>query len=120
MYSERLQSGFTLIELMVAISIVAILLALGLPSFQASLRSNRVTTATNEMLASLSLARTEAIKGIGTAGVCPSSDGSTCGAGTDWSGGWLVWRTDATGAGTVQTPVRYVQQKGSTAVTGPA
>ena len=37
------------------------------------LRSNRVATTSNELLASLSLARTEAIRGLGPAGVCPSA-----------------------------------------------
>ena len=115
------QAGFTLIELMVVVAVVAILAALALPSFQQSIRSNRVATTTNEVLASFSLARTEAIKGIGVAGVCPSSDGSaTCANTTDWGGGWVVWRTDATAAGNVRTVVRYVQQKAGTVVTGPA
>lgn len=113
------QSGFSLIELMVAIAVAAILAALALPSFQQTIRSNRVATTANEMLASLALARTEAIKGIGTAGVCPSSNGTSCATATDWSGGWVVWRTDATGAGTVQTVVRYIQQKSGTLVNGP-
>ena len=47
------QSGFTLIELMVTIAVLAVLLAWGLPNFQNSLRSNRVATSTNEVLASV-------------------------------------------------------------------
>ena len=114
------QAGFTMIELMVVVAIVAILAALALPSFQQSIRSNRVATTTNEVLASLSLARTEAIKGIGVSGVCPSTDGTNCANSTNWGAGWVVWRTDATATGTVRTVVRYVQQKAGTVVTGPA
>ncbi|WP_374012087.1 GspH/FimT family pseudopilin [Pseudoxanthomonas koreensis] len=114
------QNGFSVIELMVVVAIVAILAALAFPSFQASIRSNRVATTSNEVLASLSLARTEAIKGVGVAGVCPSSNGTSCSSTTDWAGGWMVWRTDATGAGTVQTPVRYIQAKDGADITGPA
>lgn len=91
---KRRATGFTLIELMVTIAVVAILLAIALPSFQGALRSNRVTTATNEMIASLSLARSEAIRNKGGAGVCPSSNGTACVG--NWSDGWLVW-ADANG-----------------------
>lgn len=87
--STHQTKGFTLLELMVTISIAAILLAIGLPSFQATLRSNQVATTTNELLASISLARSEAIRGTRSAGVCASSDGASCGA--DWNAGWLVW-----------------------------
>lgn len=111
-------SGFTLIELMVAIAVLAILLAIGLPSFQESLRSNRVTTAANEFLTAISLARSEAIRSTRGAGVCASADGATC-AGT-WNDGWLVW-LDANGNGTLEggeNVVRYTQSKGKLSLTG--
>jgi type IV fimbrial biogenesis protein FimT len=83
-------SGFSLIELMVTIAIVAILLALGLPSFQGSLRSNRVATTTNDMLASISMARSEAIRSTRTSVLCAANDdGSACG--DDWNNGWIIW-----------------------------
>lgn len=82
-------SGFTLIELMITIAVAAVLLAIGLPSFQQSLRSNRVATATNEMIGALSLARGEAIRNNGGGAVCPSTNGTACGGA--WSDGWLVW-----------------------------
>ncbi|HRF83012.1 MAG: GspH/FimT family pseudopilin [Xanthomonadales bacterium] len=118
--SPARQSGFTMIELMVTIAVVAILAALALPSFQASLRSNRVATTSNELLASLSLARTEAIRGLGPAGVCPSADGTSCATTTDWAAGWTVWREDRLAGGVVErTVVRYVQPKQRMVVTGP-
>ena len=113
--------GFTLVELLITLVILGFLIALALPSFTNSLRSNRVATTSNEVLASLSLARSEAIKGIGTAGVCPSTDGTSCtSAATDWSGGWLVWRQERTATGVVTVGVRYVQAKTKMSVTGPA
>jgi len=102
--------GFTLVELMVTIAIVAILLALGLPVFEGSMRSNRVATTTNEMLASISMARSEAIRSTRTSVLCASSDGSACG--TDWNRGWIIW-VDQNGDGARNDPtepvVRYVQ-----------
>lgn len=99
--------GFTLIELMVAIAVAAIVLAIGLPSFQSSLRSNRVATTTNELLTSLALARSEAIRSTRSGSVCPSADGATCG--TDWTKGWLVF-ADRNSNGTLdadETVLKY-------------
>lgn len=118
MPSDR-QSGFTLIELMVTIAVLAVLLGLALPSFQGSLRSNRVATATNDMLASLALARSEAIRSTRGGGVCASNDGATCGG--TWGDGWLVW-ADANGSGTLdggETVLRYSRGNPSLAATGP-
>lgn len=102
--------GFTLIELLVTVAVMAILLAIGLPSFQGSMRSNRVATATNELMASLSLARSEAIRSPGGAAVCASTDGTACN-GTSWNDGWIVW-IDLDGnnsLGTGERVLRYVE-----------
>ena len=56
------QSGVTLIELIVTISIMAVLLAIGAPSFQSMIVSNGLTSQTNILVSALNLARSEAIK----------------------------------------------------------
>lgn len=89
--------GFTLLELMVTIAVGAILMALALPSFQGTFRSNRLATTANKMTAAIALARSDAIKTTRAAGVCGSTDGTSCTA--SWAGGWLVWQdTDRNGA----------------------
>ncbi|MGY4830731.1 GspH/FimT family pseudopilin [Sphaerotilaceae bacterium SBD11-9] len=84
--------GFTLIELMVTIAVLAILLGIGVPSFSRILASNRMATQTNEIVGGLNLARSEAVRrGLPVAIRAVSTNGS-------YSGGWLVF-TDANSDG---------------------
>ncbi len=95
---SKSQSGFTLVELVVTVSVLAILLAIGLPNFAVVLRSNRLAARTNEFITAVSLARSQAIKTNTNATVCASADGATCGGG-DWNTGWIVFTdTNANGA----------------------
>lgn len=106
--------GFSLIELMVTVALVAILLAIGLPSFQGSMRSNQVATGTNELMASINLARTEAIRNPNGAAMCASSDGEDCVG--DWNDGWIVWisgDTDNDPDGDDDRVLRYVEGRGN-------
>lgn len=113
-------TGFTLIELMIAIAVLAVLVAIGFPSFQNVMRSNRVATGTNELIAAVSLARTEAIRNNRGSSICGSQSGAAC-DGT-WTQGWIVWAdTDANGvvdAG--ETVLRYVSGNGGVEIAGPA
>lgn len=85
------QSGVTLIELMVVLSIAAILLGIGIPAFAALIHTSRLSSLTNELISSLHLARSEAIKRNARAVLCPSADGSSCEASGGWHQGWLVF-----------------------------
>lgn len=69
--------GFTLIELMVTVVVMAIILTIAIPSFEATINSNRLTTAANEMLASLQVARLEAIRRNKRIVLCFSSNANT-------------------------------------------
>jgi type IV fimbrial biogenesis protein FimT len=98
---KRAQSGFTLIELMTALTVLAVLLAMAVPGFREFTRSNRVTAAHNDLLTAFTLARSEALKRATAVSVCASSNGTSCTGATNWATGWIVF-TDASGtAGTV-------------------
>ncbi|MCC8538550.1 GspH/FimT family pseudopilin [Xanthomonas axonopodis pv. poinsettiicola] len=101
--------GFTLVELLVTIAVVAVLAVIALPSFQGVIRSNQAATTANELVASLALARSEAIRSTRGGGICPSSDGTTCSG--QWSNGWIAW-SDANANGTFdsgETVLRYTK-----------
>ena len=90
--SPHRPTGFTLIELMIAVAVAAVLTAVALPSFNGLLRSNRVASTSNNLLTGINLARSEAIKANRGGGICASANGTTCSASTaDWNAGWIVW-----------------------------
>ncbi len=85
-------SGFTLLELMIALAIGSVILVLGVPSFKGTIDNQRMTSATNEMVMSLNLAKSEAIKRVTYVSICKSSNGVSCGAaGTSWDDGWIIF-----------------------------
>ena len=84
-------SGVTVMELLVSMTIAAVLLALAVPAFDAVMTTTRLSSASNSLLSSLYLARSEAIKRNGRVAVCKSQDGASCASTGDWDQGWLVF-----------------------------
>jgi len=84
--------GFTLIEMMTAIFILAILVGLAVPSFREASLSSKLSGFANDIVASTQLARSEAIKRNVTVTMCVSSNGATCVAppAAGWHTGWIV------------------------------
>ena len=89
------QGGFTLLELMVTIAIAAIVLSVGVPSFRGVIMDNRLVSQANQIVTSIKIARSAAVRFQRNATVCASSnfDATTpsCSASNDWSNGWIVW-----------------------------
>ncbi len=83
-------SGFTLIELIVTLAVFAIILLIAVPSYRDLILNNRGASQINDLVASLSYARSEAIKRGVSVSACSSNDGGTCNGGSDWSQGWII------------------------------
>ena len=96
--------GFTLIELMVAVSVLGVLMAIALPSFQPLMERWRVRQVESHLESSLQFARSEAIKRGG---------GITIDATGGWDQGWRVTHTQ----GTATTDLQVVQAPSNVALT---
>jgi type IV fimbrial biogenesis protein FimT len=93
--------GFTLVELMVTVAVVAILMAIGAPQLRGFLQKQQVTADMETLKTSLQLTRSEALKHNGRVSMCAlaatpaTPTAATCAASKkgaiDWSLGWLVF-----------------------------
>jgi type IV fimbrial biogenesis protein FimT len=105
--------GFTLVELLVTLAVAAVLLTMAVPGFQSVMARNRVSGLTNELIAALNLARSEAIKGGYTVTICKSTStdatdnpsastptpSCSTASGVGWQNGWLVFVDNSTATG---------------------
>lgn len=81
--------GMTLIEMMVVIALIGIGMSVATPSFNAMIARNQATTQINELITSISFARSEASKISGTISMVPTNDDGNATTG-DFIGGWCV------------------------------
>ena len=86
----RRDSGFTLIELMIAVALVAILLATAVPALDDFTNDARQTGAINDFISSIHLARNTAITTNSRVTMCASASGTNCEL-TSWDAGWIVF-----------------------------
>lgn len=90
------QAGFSLIELMVTVSVSLIVLLVGVPSFQQTLQSMRGSSVVDSLTFAVNYTRNEAVTRNQRVQLCASDDGVTCNAAaTSWSTGWIVQLVNA-------------------------
>ena len=88
--------GFSIIELMVVLTVAGIILALGVPSFNRQIKNSRLTTGVNELVAAMHLSRSESSKRRAPVVMCTSTtaldvDNESCDPAADWNDGWIVF-----------------------------
>ena len=93
-------AGFTLVELMVTVTVSVILIAIAAPSFGTLLLKRSVQVAADNLVSDLRFARFEAIKLSRTVSVCSATTPTACSAGASWKDGWIVF-VDADGDGSL-------------------
>lgn len=88
---RRISSGFSLYEILLVLSLIAVLVGIGLPSFSGMAARNRISVEINALFHAIHLARKESIMRRQVVSICPSLDGSTCRPENDWSRGWIMF-----------------------------
>ena len=100
--------GYTLIELMSMLAVVSILVSVGLPMLNVFFDSNRMVSNTNDLVAGLNIARSEAIKQQIRVTLCQSADTASCTGSGQWEDGWIVFQ-DPNGNATVDGGERILR-----------
>jgi len=93
-YVDR-HAGFTLIEVVVFVAVLAILMSVAVPSFVSTIAGNRASSYANDFVSSLNYARGEAVARRAAVTMCTSANGTSCRASNDtdksnWQKGWIV------------------------------
>jgi len=88
--------GFTLYELLVTLTLVAVLIGVAAPAFGTYIAKGRQAVEINALFHAVHRARKASIMRRKVVSICPTPDGLQCGSIADWSAGWLLFEnTDA-------------------------
>ncbi len=92
--SQQHIQGFTLPELMVTLSVAAILVTLATPSYLNYIQKNNALVLANQLVSDLNTARVNALSTGAQVSLCPIDDSTatTCGNETKWANGWVVFK----------------------------
>ncbi len=86
------QKGFTMIELIIALGLIAFIVTIGIPSFTTLIQNNRMATQVNSFVGAIRFSRGQAITRRSPVTVCKSDDGNACGnSQVEWEQGWIVF-----------------------------
>lgn len=106
------QGGFTLIELMFTVLVLAVLLAIGVPNFRDFLRNSRMAAQANDLLSAVNLTRSEAVKRRAPVSLCSGTVADNCDADADFADGWFVF-VDVNGDGDIDAGEDVLREHGS-------
>jgi len=89
----RRQSGFTLYELLVTLLIIGVIVTVGVPNMAEFTQNSRLTSASNDLLSSFQLARSEAARSKTTITICASNNSLSAAAncGGTFNDGWIIF-----------------------------
>lgn len=104
--------GFTLVEMLMALTVGGVLMALTVPAMTGMLNTQKSTSAVNALFTSLNLARSEAIKRNARAVLCKTADGVSCTTHGGWEQGWIVFH-DANNNAVLDPGEQVVLQQGA-------
>ncbi|HSI52915.1 MAG: GspH/FimT family pseudopilin [Ramlibacter sp.] len=107
---SRQVRGFTLVELLIVMAVAAVLMGSAAPSLTNFVKSIQLSSASNDLLAGLLMARSEAAKRNGRAAICKSANGLTCAPSGGWQQGWIVFH-DANSNGVRDTGEAIIQRQ---------
>jgi len=95
------QKAFTLIELMVTVTIISVVLALAVPSFQKQVLASRSAALGEDFISALNLMRYEAVKRAKRVSICASSNSTTASPSCTgaWKDGYIIFVDEATSDG---------------------
>ncbi|MBA4287215.1 MAG: hypothetical protein C0434_16990 [Xanthomonadaceae bacterium] len=106
--ARRRQRGFTLIEMLTTVAVVAVTTSVGVPALNGFVVGNRAATQVNTLIGALNYARSEAVSSARAVSLCPyledaeaadPADRYRCSNATAWGQGWIVFRAVVDEAG---------------------
>ena len=89
----KLFRAFTIVEILIALIIAGILVVIGITGFREVMQNNKAVTISNELIASLAYARSEAIQQASSVSICAAANSNllACGSNNDWTNGWIIF-----------------------------
>ena len=96
-------------ELMTALAVMGILVAIATPSFKSFSATSRIAATANSVVNAMAIARSEALRRSTPVAVCPSTDQQSCSNSTNWATGWIVFSDGSGTTGVLDSSDAAVQ-----------